>query len=90
MVLPDRTLRRIVRTEEEGFNAPRTTTEGAGRLPFSGRTALPAHRGRDNRICMRPQRWIALRPAGRKVAIQTFALASDSSEKWIPLFGPMP
>jgi hypothetical protein len=32
---------------------------------------------------------IAVRPIGRKVTISLFVFASDFSEKWIPLFGPM-
>jgi len=28
-------------------------------------------------------------PSGREVAIDLVGEASDSSEKWIPLFGPM-
>jgi hypothetical protein len=33
--------------------------------------------------------WITVRPIARKAAIHPLALASDLSEKCIPLFGPM-
>jgi len=34
--------------------------------------------------------WIIAHPSGREVMIQPVVPASDSSEKWIPLFDPMP
>jgi len=37
----------------------------------------------------RVSRRIAAPAIGREVAIYLFVLASDFSEKWIPLFGPM-